>query len=276
MTPSKKAREVLELCLASESDELRSKVYEIISLSGLNPDDPLFLVLALTGQIKVFLETAPRELQQLLLDWRQQNAESLSQIYTAVDLVNSSHEEILVDLKQTLEQVSFDYISNIKEVGMATVSAIADANSETIEQIEQTKVEVRELVQEVASLRSSYAADRQKSSDEIAATFERLEQTISKFDRADTQIRQALFAAKKLQQQQKWQQQARWYTPLLALVIVSFCSAFTGSWVTARAYNSPAERFKRDLWKYNQQRLTECLNSRQDKCTVEIMSSDRP
>ena len=275
MSLSKKAREVLELCLASESDELRSKVYEIISLSGLNPDDPLFLVLALTGQIKVFIETAPKELQQLLLDWRQQNAESLSQVYAAVDLVNNSHEEILLDLKQTLEQVSFDYISNIKEVGIATVSAIAEANSETIEQIEQTKVEVRELVQEIESLRSSYAAEKQKSSGEIAGAIERLEQTVKKFDRADIQIRQSVLTAKKLQQKLFWQQQARWYTPLLALAIVSIGSAFTGSLVTARAYNSPAERFKRDLFRQNQQRLTECLNSRQDKCTVEIMPRDR-
>lgn len=275
MELSKKARETLELCLASESAELRSRVYEIINISGLNPDDPLFLVLALTGQIKVFLEAAPTELKQLLLDWRQQNSESLSQIYSAVDLVNHTHQEILANLKQTLEQVSFEYISNTKEVGIATVQAIAQANSETLEQIEKTKIEVRELVQEVKSLRLNYAVQEQKSKDEVATTAEVLRQTAQKFDRADTQIRQAILALTKLKQQLSWQQQSRWFTPLLALVFTSTGSAFVGSWLTVRAYNSPAEKFRKDFFQHNQQTITECLNLRRDKCTLEMSNINR-
>ena len=71
-----RAREVLDLCLANQSPETRLKVYSIIKLSGLDPSDPLFLVLALTGQMRVFLEAAPMELRQLLDDCQQQNAES--------------------------------------------------------------------------------------------------------------------------------------------------------------------------------------------------------
>jgi hypothetical protein len=44
------AREVLDFCLSNESPELKGKVYEIIGRSGLDPSDPMFLVLALTGQ----------------------------------------------------------------------------------------------------------------------------------------------------------------------------------------------------------------------------------
>ena len=276
MELSKKARETLELCLASESAELRSRVYEIINISGLNPDDPLFLVLALTGQIKVFLEAAPTELKQLLLDWRQQNLESLSQISSAVDLVDRTHQEILASLKQTLEQVSFEYISNTKEVGIATVQAIAQANSETLEQIEKTKIEVRELVQEVKSLRLNYAAQEQKSKDEVATTVDILKQTAQKFERTNTQIRQAILSLTKLKQQLCWQQQSRWFTPLLALVIVSTGSAFVGSWLTVRAYNSPAEKFRKDLFQRNQQTITDCLNSRRDKCTLEMSTINHP
>jgi hypothetical protein len=75
-----KAREILDYCLSNESSNVRSKVYEIIERSGLEPDDPLFLVLALTGQMRVFLEAAPADLNQLLSEWKQESASSLSKI----------------------------------------------------------------------------------------------------------------------------------------------------------------------------------------------------
>ena len=144
-----------------------------------------------------------------------------------------------------------------------------------LKRIEETKLEVRELVQEIVSLRSSYAIEQQKSSSETARAIEHLEQTTDKFARANIQVKQSILAAKKLQQQLAWQQQTRWFTPLLALAVVGIGSASLGSWLTVRAYSSPAERFKRDLFQHNQQRLTECINSRQDKCTLEIKIRDR-
>ena len=268
--PSKKAREVLELCLANESVELRSRVYEIINLSGLDPDDPLFLVLALTGQIRVFLETAPTELQQLLLDWRQQNSDSLSQIDAAVNLVNNSHQEILSTLKQTIQQISKEYISDIKEVGLATVNAIAEANSETGEQIEQTKTEVRELLQEITSLRSSYAAEGQKNSQSIATMIDRLEETTKKFDLAHTQIKQGILETKKFQQQLSWARRVEWFTPLLALFIVGIGGGVAGGWLTARFYNSPTQQFGRNLTKWNRQQINSCVHQNQAQCLIRI------
>ncbi len=269
--PSKKAREILELCLANESVELRTRVYEIINLSGLDPEDPLFLVLALTGQIRVFLETAPTELQQLLLDWRQQNSDSLSQIDAAVDLVNNTHQEILSTLKQTIQQVSKEYISDIKEVGLATVNAIAEANSETGERIEQTKTEVRELLQEITSLRSSYAAEGQKNSQSMATMIDRLEETTKKFDRAHIQIKQGIFETKKFQQQVSWARRVEWFTPLFALFIVGIGGGVAGGWLTARFYNSPSEQLSRSLVKWNQEQIFECLEQNKTQCPIKIV-----
>ena len=269
--PSKRAREILELCLANESVELRTRVYEIINLSGLDPDDPLFLVLALTGQIRVFLETAPTELRQLLLDWRQQNSDSLSQIDAAVDLVNNSHQETLSSLKQTIQQVSKEYISDIKEVGLATVNAIAEANSETGEQIEQTKTEVRELLQEITSLRSSYAAEGQKNSQSIATMIDRLEETTKKFDLAHIQIKQGILETKKFQQQVSWARRVEWFTPLFALFIVGIGGGVAGGWLTARFYNSPSEQLSRSLVKWNQEQIFECLEQNKTQCPIKIV-----
>ena len=44
-----KAREVIDFCMANESPELKAKVYEIINLSGLEPNDPMFITSAFDG-----------------------------------------------------------------------------------------------------------------------------------------------------------------------------------------------------------------------------------
>ena len=87
------AREVLDYCLSSESPQMRAKVYEIINLSGLEPSDPMFLILALTGQMRVFLEAAPAELGELLSEWKSESASSLSEISSAISRVKETQQE---------------------------------------------------------------------------------------------------------------------------------------------------------------------------------------
>jgi hypothetical protein len=48
---SQKAKEVLDRCLASESPEVKAKVYEILEIGEIDASDPMFLVMALTGQM---------------------------------------------------------------------------------------------------------------------------------------------------------------------------------------------------------------------------------
>jgi hypothetical protein len=134
-----KAREVLDFCLASESPTVRSKVYEIVNSSGLEPSDPLFLVLVLTGQMRVLLEAAPEQLNQLLINWKQESASSLAEIMSAVSLIKQTQQEQADVIKGELLNVSQQCVSDIKRAGMATTSAIADANSETWSQVQQTQ-----------------------------------------------------------------------------------------------------------------------------------------
>ncbi len=60
------AREVIDFCMANESPELKAKVFEILSRSGLEPNDPMFMALLLTGQMRVLIEAAPEGLNRLL------------------------------------------------------------------------------------------------------------------------------------------------------------------------------------------------------------------
>lgn len=50
----------------------------------------MFLVLALTGQMRVLLEAAPAELSQLLTNWKETSTKSLQQIQQAITLVKST------------------------------------------------------------------------------------------------------------------------------------------------------------------------------------------
>ena len=120
-----RTKEILDLCLNSESPEMQRRVYEIIHLSGLQPSDPMFLVLALTGQMRVFLETAPSELNRLLEEWKNENAASLSEITLAVALVKETQQNLADVISQNLSDISLKCVADFKEAGMATVSAIA-------------------------------------------------------------------------------------------------------------------------------------------------------
>ena len=266
-----RAKEVLELCLAKEDPEMRSLVHEIINASGLDPSDPMFLVLALTGQIKVFLEAAPTELRQLLLDWKKQNAESLAEIMNAVVRAKESRQEWVAAIEQTLKRVSLQSISALKEAGMATTGAIAEANSETLERVRQNQAEVKELAKQIEFLYSRIEGDRQSNIEAMNSISEKYKQTTAKFEQANLNLKNAVWSVKKLQQQISWAKRAEWFTPLFALLIMGFGGGIAGAWLTSRYFNSPSEKLGRDIAKWNQKQLVECIESQNTQCTIRLV-----
>jgi hypothetical protein len=157
-----KAKEVLDFCLSNESPELRAKVYEIIGRSGLDPSEPMFLVLALTGQMRVFLEAAPADLNQLLSEWKQESASSLFEITSAIAKLKQTNLEQAEAIRSNMEAVSQKYIASMKQVGMDSTSAIADAHSENWSQAQRTQRQNEELFESIKILRAEAKADRQE------------------------------------------------------------------------------------------------------------------
>lgn len=160
---SQKALEVLDECLSGESPEVRAKVYEIILVSGLDASDPMFLVLALTGQMRVLLEAAPIELSKLLNDWQEQSASSLQSIKQAITQVKSTQQQQADTIRETLETVTNNCVEDIKQAGMATTSAIAEANSETLAQASKTATAAADLTNATVALRDEVLVDRRKN-----------------------------------------------------------------------------------------------------------------
>ena len=271
-----KAREVIDFCMANESPELKAKVFEIISRSELEPNDPMFMTLLLTGQMRVFLEAAPLELGRLLSEWKQQNASSLSEITTAIERVNKMQQEQAEMIQSNMETVSSVCVADIKEAGMATVGAIAQANSETFERAAKIEKQNEELKKEIIALHAQVKAERQQNTEIMTASSERFSKTAKSFDLANRQFNNSTTAIRKLQQNTFWLKWADWFSPLSALAIVGGVCFALGGWLTYREYNTFTDRLGRDLTEWNLSRLVHCKKTENPKCTIWIVPPDSP
>ena len=273
---SERAEAALESYLSLESPAMRSKVYEIIHLSGLEPDDPMFLVLALTGQMRVFLEAAPEDLGRLLAEWKRESAKSLSEVMSAISLVKDTQQEQADAFKENLSAVSQRCVSDIKEAGMASTSAIAEANSETLEQLQHTLRENKELLDEVKMLRAQDSAIKDKNRSDMNSLIGWVNQATKEFQRVEQQIRGSHNELSRLQQKTLWLKFSNWYLPLLALVIVGGTGFLSGSWIVTQKYNGPVERFGRNVVDWNLSRISNCQKTDNPKCTFWIVPPNSP
>lgn len=266
-----KAKEVLDACLSAESPEVRAKVYEIVDVSGLEANDPMFLILALTGQMRVLLEAAPADLSQLLTNWKSTSATSLQSIQQAIEQVKSTQQQQANTIRQTLETVTNNCVEDIKEVGMATTSAIAEANSETLAQAQLATQRAIELKDEVVTLRTSVEEDRQTNEDVLKVLLKRIGQTTGGLETAIGQINQANTAITRLQRNTTWIKVTEWFSPLAALVIVLVIGAGAGWWVTWLKYNDSVGVLGRNLVNWNLDRIVKCQEDNNPKCTVWVV-----
>ena len=262
--------EVLRLSLATDDPQIHAKVYQIIERSGVDPSDPMFLVLALTGQIKAFLETAMVDLRQLLSEWKQQNFQSLSEIQRATDDYHQNYDNQVEAFLEGLRDATEDYADQIKQVGMATVSAISEANSETLTLVMNLQSETKQLLDQTNSLRHNIESDRQKYNDSITAVAEQFKQITNELKQANLHFKSSTIEIKKFQQQVSWQRQHQWLSPLFALVVVGILGAISGGWLTARFYNSPIQKIGRHIAEANQQQIAKCLERKQRECLLNL------
>ncbi|MBW4638602.1 MAG: hypothetical protein KME05_10255 [Gloeocapsa sp. UFS-A4-WI-NPMV-4B04] len=270
-----KAKEVLDACLSAESPEVRAKVYELVDVSGLEPDDPMFLILALTGQMRVLLEAAPADLSKLLNDWQSQSNRSLESIQRAIAQVEVTQQQQAGRIRQTLEIVTNDCVEDIKEVGMAATGAIAEANSETLAQARLAIQRVEELKNEVMTLRTSVEADRQTNINVLEVVLGRLGKSTKGLETAISQINGANTAITRLQQNTTWIKFTEWFSPLAALVIVLAIGAGGSWWAMSLKYNDSLNVIGRDLVNWNADRIFKCREDNNPKCTIWVVPPEQ-
>ncbi len=265
-----KAKEVLDICLAAESPEVKAKVYEILEIGELDASDPMFLVLALTGQMRVLLEAAPAELSQLLTNWKETSTKSLQQIEQAVTQVKSTQQQQADTIRQTIETVANNCVEDIKEVGMATTGAIAEANNEVLTKSLETVLEIHSLKNQISSLKEVVEKDRetylivlnglvsQAAQTQIELS-EQSKKTKTELDTSIQYIKSCYTALKKIQSGTTWIKWAEWFSPLTALGLAAIAGAIVWGW-GLHMYWGEAEKYL-PVIKQNQAAFDKCFNS---------------
>ena len=268
---NKKISEVLDACLSSESPEIKAKVYEIISVSGLDADDPLFLILALTGQMRVFLEAAPAELSKLLADWKESHTKGLEDIYNAISLVQESQQQQADTIAQKIEKISNKYVSDIKKAGSAATSAIADANSETLAKAIDARDEMRRLKQEIQDMYARVLDAQQHNQNFVEALSDSAGETIASLLYAKTEIDSSHERIHKLTVNSIWARLTDWLSPAVVLAFWGAIFMLFGMHLSEYLYPRSVKLSGRELMDWNLARLIKCQKDNNPKCTFWIV-----
>jgi hypothetical protein len=73
---------LLEQVLQDKDDTFKARVLQLVVATGIDPSDPVFLLLTATGRLEVMLEDAPKSLERLLKTWA-------SEFWRTVELTES-------------------------------------------------------------------------------------------------------------------------------------------------------------------------------------------
>jgi hypothetical protein len=215
-------------------------------------------------------------LNQLLSEWKQESASSLSKIDSAISLVKQTQLEQAEAIRANMEAVSQKYIADMKQVGMDSTSAIADANSETLEQVGQTERQIEQLLAKLTALQVNINADEQKSIKSKQAFVEWVSKTTRELNEIRQKLDRSHLAIERLQLNTFWLKWAEWVSPLFALTIVGSAGFLAGGWLTYGNYNSYVDELGREIMGWNLDRLVECRKTNNPKCTVFIVPPDSP
>jgi hypothetical protein len=189
--PKDKAEEILELCLKDSSDQMRAKVYEVINQSGIKTNDPMFLVLALTGQMRVFLEAAPEQLGELLFDWKSQSSKSIAELTNAIAEVKTSQLEHLQTIEQSISEINNEGIDNLRASHKTLISEVLSVNTFVEQQIQDT-------LSKLIKIQSEIKADRETNIKVMRSLIEGVGKTNNDLDKLNYEIKKSITSLNKI------------------------------------------------------------------------------
>ena len=219
--PKDKAEEILDLCLRSESPQMRAKVYEIISLTGIQPNDPMFLVLALTGQMRVFLEAAPLEMGELLQAWKSQSTQSMNELIRAIAQVKEAQEMQVKNIKQSVEEINSKNVNDISNLHKSLVSEILQANTEVQDTVQESVNEIENARKQLTELNTKLQAERNSNIKVMKALIEGITVTTKDLELANSQINNSIEILNKLKLSKIFNKWIIWGSLISTLVVAS-------------------------------------------------------
>lgn len=196
--PKNKAEEILDFCLSKESPQIKAKVYEVISKSEIQPNDPMFLVLALTGQIRVLLEVAPSELRELLEVWQASLSQSMKELHEAIALVKEAQELQVESIKQSLEEINSQNVNNIRTLHQTLVGEILSTNGDIEDSVRVSVKEIKSAEQQLTSINSKLQSERTTNIQVMKSLIEGLTKTTEDLELANDRISSSISTLDKL------------------------------------------------------------------------------
>ena len=165
---------------------------------------------------------------------------------------------------------------NIKEAGMTSVGAIAEANGETLSQVQQTKRQIEELESKLAQLDANFNGREQKSIENMNAFVEWARNITQRQETVNQQIDRSISGIGKIEQNKIWLRIADGFWSIPALVAFGSILVVGTWWVASTRYNHPHNVFGRDVVDWNVDRINNCRETENPKCTVWIIPPGSP
>lgn len=235
--------------LEGEPEDFKATVFEIAYENKWNPNDPSFLLLAATGQLRALLRLHPAEIKQAM-------NEALEKAKTQWSLWHTKTLTVATGTTITAQQVTAQ---------LADVQRLL--RTERTEMVKLMAAERKELLQLMAAEREAIAQQMQQTAKQqeqllIVQTNELIaEAVVRSRDRAAEQVKTIIAGVKR-----------KHYVEAVAFAVTFGAALMLVSWTTAWVSRGRAEAASTwgDIERWNQDDLKACQAVNQPTCSFHI------
>ncbi|PSB49206.1 hypothetical protein C7B80_03135 [Cyanosarcina cf. burmensis CCALA 770] len=121
---------ILALALRGKDESFKAKVYEIVIQTGLDPEDPAFLLLIATGRLELLLEESPKELEALFDQWSERIHAQLQNYREGLEhyeraAVKAQEKAIAQSVQALIQKAAIDkFLHSINAISIAAGAAL--------------------------------------------------------------------------------------------------------------------------------------------------------
>ena len=239
-----KAKSAIDRALEHRNDAFRAKVLDLTLKNHWDVDDPAFLIVLSTGEMRVLMEEHPEKFEQLMNRvFRQAESQFLSMhekvmaVLSSTELAAQALERRVDEVERLLSQAHDELADKLTTEQQAMMVRLDRATKRQIEVLEAKAVQLSA---------QGFAASRTQAKDLVSAI------------------------AKQMRQVHYWE--TVFWACGVAGVLVSI------SWVSGWQMRGLADHnsFWGDVQRWNRDHVRECIKAEQNTCNIHIEVPDHP
>lgn len=235
-----KAKTAIDRALEHRNDAFRAKVLELTLKNKWDVEDPAFLVLLSTGEMRVLMEQHPAQFEQLMNRVFKQAESQFLSMHEKVMAALSSNELAAQALARRVAEVE-QLMSQERAALMTEQQAmVGQLKGEAKRQMEVLEAKAAQLTAE------GFAVSRSQAKEQVAAV------------------------AKQMRQVHYWE--TVFWACSAAMLLVGVST--TSGWVMRGL--AEQNSFWGDLQRWNQDHVRECIKAEQNTCNIHIEVPDHP